>query len=477
MSNLAQRVGDDTRARILRDGQIDPEAQSVVYWMQRSQRGRENPALDLAIRLANELSLPVLAVFGLTASYPGAQRRHYRFLVDALPEIHDQLATRGVPLIVRLGEPDAVAAAVAREARAAAVIGDENPLKIGQVWRNRLAESIAIPFACVDADVVVPSKLFPREEYAARTLRPKIHKVLDAYLVASTNPSAEHRHETTDLPQGEPIEPDRLLAALKVGGAGEVAGYRGGPGEAQKRLRRFVTERLPGYATERNEPIPYHTSELSAHLHFGHISPVTMALAARESDAPPADVDSFLEELIVRRELSVNFVARNANYDCLEGCPGWALETLRKHATDQRPYLYDSATFEAARTHDPIWNAAQREMVLTGRMHNYLRMYWAKKILEWSPDAATAFAIAIDLNDRYEMDGRDPNGYTGVAWAIGGKHDRPWPERPIYGTVRTMTANGIRGKLNIDAYIRYVQLLDDEKEAVPRARQTRMFDA
>ena len=232
-----------------------------------------------------------------------------------------------------------------------------------------------------------------------------------------------------------------------------MPGYRGGSREAMRRLRLFIRERLPRYATDRNEPTPYRTSELSAHLHFGHISPITIALAASGSDAPRESVDAYLEELIVRRELSVNFVARNPDYDRLDGCPAWALKTLAKHAGDPRPVLYTARQLEEAETHDPLWNAAQDEMVLTGRMHNYLRMYWAKKILEWSPDAETAFGIAVDLNDRYEMDGRDPNGYTGVAWAIGGKHDRPWPERPIFGTVRFMSYESTRKKFDSAAYI------------------------
>lgn len=450
----------DPRVRVVRDGRADPDGLCVLYWMQRSQRGRDNPALNLAIELGDALGTPVLAVFGLTADYPTAQRRHYRFLVDALSEIRDDLKARGVPFIVRLGAPDAVAAAVAREARAAVVVGDENPLRVGEMWRQRLAEGLRVPFLCVDSDVVAPSALFPKEEYAARTLRPKIHKVWREYLTRIPNPGARHSWTAHVPPDGAPIDPDALMKALNVGGVAEVPGYAGGPREAQRRLRRFVRERLVGYASGRNQPTPYHTTELSAHLHFGHVSPVTIAMEAIESDAPRADVDVLLEELIVRRELAINFVARNPDHDRLSGCPRWAIDTLARHERDPRPYLYTHEQFERAATHDPLWNAAQRELVLTGRMHNYLRMYWAKKVLEWSPDAATAFQVAVDLNDRYEMDGRDPNGYAGVAWAIGGKHDRPWPERPIYGTVRSMTYGGMCRKFDTEAYIQRVRTLE-----------------
>ena len=338
------------------------------------------------------------------------------------------------------------------------VVGDENPVRIGQQWRERAVNRLRVPFYLVDADVVVPSSHFPAEEFAARTLRPKIQRLLPDYLRPIPNPHPRGGWEMPP-PEGEEIDADQLLDRLKVGGIPEVRDYRGGTREAMHRLRHFLQDRLPRYATQRNEPTPYHTSELSAHLHFGHISPLTIALAVSGSDAPREDVDAYLEELIVRRELSSNFVARNPEYDRLAGCPDWGHRTLAAHADDPRPIVYSARQLEHAETHDPLWNAAQPEMVHTGRMHNYLRMYWAKKILEWSPDPESAFAIALDLNDRYEMDGRDPNGYTGVAWAIGGKHDRPWPERPIFGTVRLMSYESTRKKFDSAAYIARVASL------------------
>ncbi len=460
MPDLTTLLKPNPRIRILRPGDPDPDGRCVVYWMQRAQRGLDNLALNHAIKLGNELKLPVLAVFGLTADYPEAERRHYRFLVEGLPDAKGDMEARGVPLVVRIGRPDAVAVKVAAEARAAIVVGDENPVRVGQFWRDAAAEALKVPFRVVDADVVVPTSLFPKEEFAARTIRPKIHRVWDEYLVPIRNPKAQVHWENASIPKGEPIEPDALMERLKVGGVGEVRGYTGGSDEAGRRLKRFIKERLPVYATERNEPTPYQTTELSAHLHFGQIGPLTIALAVMGSDAPQECKDSLLEELIVRRELSVNFVARNPHYDRLQGCPDWALKTLAKHAEDRRQVLYSAEQLEAGETGDPLWNASQKEMVLTGRMHNYLRMYWAKKILEWSPDPEAAFAIALRLNDRYEMDGRDPNGYTGVAWAIGGKHDRPWFERPIFGTVRFMSYESTRKKFDSAGYIARVKALE-----------------
>lgn len=465
MATLERLLKPHPRVRAVRPGEPDPEGRCVLYWMQRAQRGRANAALNLAVAVANELRQPVLAVFGLTSDYPGAQRRHYRFLVEGLGEVSRDLEARGVPLVVRLGRPPEVVASVAGEVRPSMVVGDENPLRIGRAWRDELAGTLRVPFRCVDADVVVPSSLFPSEEYAARTIRPKIHRVLAEYLKPIPDPKAEVRWPSGTVPKGVDLEPAALIRDSRVGGVGEVAGYRGGPDEAARRLDHFVRHRLKGYATLRNEPVPYHTSELSAHLHFGHLNPVTAALAARGSGAPAEDVEAFLEELIVRRELSVNFVARNEDYDRLEGCPDWALKTLAKHADDPRPHVYSAKQLESAETHDPLWNAAQKEMVLTGRMHNYLRMYWAKKILEWTPSPSDAFDLCREMNDTYFMDGRDPNGYAGIAWAVGGKHDRPWPERPIFGTVRFMSYESTRKKFDSAGYIRAVSEVEKGNRA------------
>ena len=460
MADLATLLAPNPRVRVLRPGDPDPEGRCVLYWMQRAQRSLDNPALNLAIAIGNTLKLPVMAVFGLTADYPEAQRRHYRFLVEGLPETLGDLKSRGVPFVVRLGSPDAVVKKIVSETKPAIVIGDENPVRVGQIWRNSVAESLKVPFHLVDADVVVPTSLFPKEEFAARTLRPKMHRVWAEYLKPMRNLKAKVAWAEKEIPKGEPVDPDALMEGLKVKGVGEVAGYRGGTAEALRRLQRFIKHRLPVYATERNEPTPYQTTELSAHLHFGQISPLTIALAVLEAEAPRECIDSLLEELIVRRELSINFVSRNPDYDRLKGCPNWGLKTLAKHADDRRPVLYSAERLEAGETGDPLWNASQKEMVLTGRMHNYLRMYWAKKILEWTPDAETAFDLTLKMNDRYEMDGRDPNGYTGVAWAIGGKHDRPWFERPIFGTIRFMSYESTRKKFDSKGYIARVRELE-----------------
>ena len=438
------------------------QGQCVIYWMQRAQRGRDNAALNHAIELANEFKVPVLAVFGLYDQFPAAERRHFRFLVQGLIDAEADLKQRRIPLVVRLDEPPHVVRQIVAETNPVAVVSDENPLKIGQSWRENLARELKIPLYLVDADVVVPTCLFPKEEYAARTIRPKIHKAIAPFLKPVPNPQASHTWPEAEIPGGETIDENLLMARLKVQGASELPHYRGGSVEAQARLDRFIRNRLAQYNTERNEPIPYMTSELSAHLHFGHIDPthVVLSVLAAGDDCPESR-DAYIEEFVVRREVAINYCLRNPQYDTLAGCPDWARKTLAKHASDHRPYLYNFEQLEAAQTHDPLWNASQKEMVLSGRMHNYLRMYWAKKILEWSPDAETAFNVCLKLNDRWEMDGRDANGYTGVAWAIGGKHDRPWGERAIFGTVRFMSYESTRKKFDSEGYIRYVKNLEN----------------
>lgn len=432
-------------------GPPDPDGTCVVYWMQRAQRGVDNPALDVAIEAANALSLPVAVFLGLHPFVVRGNLRHYHFLVQGFADIARQVRRRRAGFILRR-YPDHHLAAFAAEVRAALVIGDENPLRQLEGWRRRVAETMRVPFWTVDADVVVPSRLVGREHYAARTIRPRLTEHLDECLAPSREPVARVAWRR---PACRTLDPrDDLLEGLPVDrGVAPVGAFRGGPAEAERRLRRFVRTRLAAYATGRSQPALAATSELSPYLHFGHIGPRRVAHAVRASGLPAAVVAPFLEQLIVRRELAVNFVTFNRRYDRLSGCEPWARRSLERHQRDPRPHRYTEAQLEAAATHDPLWNAAQVQMMTTGWMHGYVRMYWAKKILEWSGSAEEAFAVAVRLNDRYLLDGRDPNGYANIAWAIGGKHDRPWPERPIFGLVRAMTFDGTVRKSRAWPYI------------------------
>jgi deoxyribodipyrimidine photo-lyase len=451
--SIIERLSDDPRVTVRRPGPPDPDGRCVLYWMQRAQRFSDNTALDVAIDVANELRKPVVCYFGLVSSFPGANLRHFTFLAEGLPDIVAGLARRRVSFILRRGRDHGVER-LCEELKPALVVCDENPLREPERWRKRLTERVRIPFWTVDADVVVPSVLLEKEQYGARTIRPRIHRQLEWFLVRPKEHAARVRWKAPS--RLEALDPgSNLLDGLAIDRTvGPVASFRGGPTEGHRLLRRFLAERLEGYDENRNHPETDGTSQLSPYLHFGHLGPRGVALAVRDAAAPLADRQAFLEQFIVRRELSVNFVRFNPRYDSLAGCEPWALDTLRRHHRDRRPYLYSARQLERAETHDQLWNAAQRQMVKSGWMHGYVRMYWAKKILEWTRSPEEAFAIALELNDRYELDGRDPNGYTGIAWAIGGKHDRAWgPERPVFGMIRYMSYGSTSRKFDYRQYV------------------------
>ena len=453
MSNVFHELETDPRVTRRGPGPPDPDGRCVVYWMQRAQRTVDNPALDIAIAVGNALRQPVVVFLAPIPFYPHGNLRHYQFLFQGFEELEPALARRRVGLVFRFA-PHHRVEAFADEVGASIVVGDENPLREPSAWRDRVAERLRVPLWTVDADVIVPSILLEKEQYAARTIRPRIRTLIPRFLlhppvtkarVVWERPTAVRGRRPSDrIPRGFPV--GREIAP--------IASVRGGMAAARVTLRRFVRHRLTGYASLRNRPEQDGTSELSPYLHFGHIGPRTIALAVDDADAPVADRHAFLEEMVVRRELAINYVRFNPRYDRLEGCEPWARRTLDEHRVDIRQHRYTERRLENAETHDPLWNAAQRQMVDTGWMHGYLRMYWAKKILEWTESPEAAMDIAIRLNDRYELDGRDPNGYTGIAWAIGGKHDRAWgPERPVYGKVRYMSLASTGRKFDSKAYI------------------------
>ena len=451
-----ERLDSDPRVTVRTRGTPDPDGEAIVYWMQRAQRAWDNPALDFAIELGNLLGKPVVTFFGLNPFVGGANLRHYKFLVEGLPNIAQGLRTRRVAFVVR-AHPHHRLLPFLEQVRPSAVVGDENPLRQMERGREHIAEHVRVPFRTVDADVVVPSRLIEGEQYAARTIRPRIHKHLSTHLYAG-GPELSARVESSGvlerLGQGLHAADDELLDGLRLDRSiAPVDGFRGGLTSARTRLRHFVETQLADYARARNAPEEEGTSQLSPYLHFGHIGPREVARVIQNADAPAASKEAFIEQLIVRRELSVNFVRHNDAYDRLDGCEAWARRTLRQHRFDTRAHTYSAEQFEAAETHDPLWNAAQHQMVTAGWMHGYMRMYWAKKILEWSASPEEAFETTVRLNDRYELDGRDPNGYTNIAWAIGGKHDRPWPTRPVYGAIRSMSFASTSKKFDSAQYI------------------------
>jgi deoxyribodipyrimidine photo-lyase len=445
----------DERVKVLKGGR--PAAgRYVLYWMQASQRSEYNHALEFAAEKANELDKPLVVFFGITGLFPDANLRHYHFMLEGLARVGRELKARRIKLVVRLESPEQ--GAIRMAGRASMVITDRGYLRIQKKWRKEVAASINCPLVQVETDVIVPVETAsPKEDYAAATIRPKLITGLDAYLV----PLKKRRLARSSLGlhfRSENVEDiDGLLSKLEIDrSVGPAPALRGGTGEARRLLTSFMRRKLDHFAERRNDPGVDYLSNMSPYLHFGQISPLYIALRIKKARSP--GTAAYLEELVVRRELSMNFVNYNSSYDSFTCLPEWARKTLSRHKGDRREYVYTLRQFELAATHDPYWNAAQREMVLAGKMHGYMRMYWGKKILEWTRTPGHGFKVAAYLNNKYELDGRDPNGFAGVAWCFG-KHDRPWAERPVFGKVRYMNDKGLRRKFDIDAYVRRIEAL------------------
>ncbi|NIN01173.1 MAG: deoxyribodipyrimidine photo-lyase [candidate division Zixibacteria bacterium] len=426
----------------------------VLYWMQASQRTEYNHALEYAILQANQLNKPVVVFFGLTDDFPEANHRHYYFMLQGLKEVHSSLENRGIRMVIRHRSPEKGVVELSK--RACLVVVDRRYLKIQRKWCEYAAKRMNCPLIQVESDVVVPvEEASPKEEFSAATFRPKVRKKLDRYLVRLRQYHPKVDSLGLDFASLDISDLKKAASHLKIDRSVKPTGhFKGGTGEAKRHLRHFIDSKLDHFEECRNDPTVYCLSNMSPYLHFGQVSPLYIALQILKSDSPGKD--AYLEELIVRRELSMNFVFYNRNYDWFDGLPEWAKKTLREHAKDWREYVYSSEKLENAKTHDPYWNAAQEEMRLTGKMHGYMRMYWGKKILEWTRTPEEAFQTALHLNNKYELDGRDPNGFTGVAWCFG-KHDRPWKERQIFGKVRYMNANGLKRKFDADAYVQKVE--------------------
>lgn len=434
----------------------------VLYWMQAAQRAVFNHALEYAAGKANELNQPLVTLFGLTDRYPEANERHYAFMLQGLREVEAALRERGIQFVVMRESPEVAALRFSKDA--SMVITDVGYLKIQRQWRHHLARNSTCPVTEVESDVIVPvSVASDREAYSAAILRRKIHAHMDDYLVpvketTLKKDALKFRFDGLDLK--DPLQVVKNLSLDRS--VSPVKTFHGGRQAATRLLNQFTKEKLTHYEERRSDPAKDYGSHMSPYLHFGQISPLEIALKVRRSKIKAEKAKAaYLEELIVRRELSMNFVHYNTHYDDYRCLPDWARQTLKAHRKDKREYAYALKDWERGNTHDPYWNAAQREMILTGKMHNYMRMYWGKKLVEWSKTPEDAYKTALYLNNKYELDGRDPNGFAGVAWCFG-KHDRPWAERTVFGKVRYMNANGLRRKFDIEAYVNRIDSLQDK---------------
>lgn len=439
------------RVRIIHPGKPGTDG-PVLYWMFRDQRLHDNWALLYAQQEAMRRKTDLHIVFCFVHGFLGATMRQHGFIIKGLQEMEHATREKGIGFHVLVGDPPKEVMAKANGLGASLIVRDMFPLRISKMWNAELLQGAhAIECVEVDAHNIVPVwQASPKQEFGAYTIRTKINKLLPQFL--TDFPRLGTMEKTVQSPQ---VDWEKAKAVLRPDETvGEVDWIKPGEKEARRAMTQWVGHGLGGYDDGRNDPNQDAQSGLSPYLHFGQLSAQRLALEVREAKAPMKDRDAFLEELIMRRELADNFCFYNEMYDACDGFPAWARASLDAHRKDPREYLYTKKQFEKAETHDALWNAAQRQLALTGKMHGYMRMYWAKKILEWTASPEEAMEIAVYLNDRYELDGRDPNGYAGIAWSIGGVHDRAWFERPIFGKVRYMNANGARSKFDVGAYVK-----------------------
>ncbi|PYS98798.1 MAG: deoxyribodipyrimidine photolyase [Acidobacteria bacterium] len=447
----------------LNDAETNDNARYVLYWMQMYKRTSHNHALTFAIRKANALDQPLVVYEGLKYYYPWANDRIHAFILEGVEEKRREFERLGIRYVFFLqngkSSPKQTVARLAEDA--ACIVTDDYPCFIIPEHNRRIAELATIPVYAVDSNGIIPMSKFEKEEYAAYTIRPKINKLLPNYL----KPFDEERVNITSVdlevecPDTIVVTDDiaSLIAECDIDHSVKPSEYyRGGTANGRARLRKFVEDILPNYETARSKPDRDGSSRLSSYLHFGFLSPLEVAVAVHGADAPQSAKDSYLEELIVRRELSFNFTRHNSNYDSLASLPAWAQKSMRGHVEDERQFNYSLEQLENGETHDDLWNAAQREMAVTGEMHNYVRMLWGKNVIAWSPTYEIAFETLVHLNNKYCLDGRDPNSYAGILWCFG-KHDRPWMQRPVFGTIRYMTSGSTGKKFDSKKYIEWTK--------------------
>lgn len=445
----------DQRVRKLNKEQV--KSGPIVYWMSRDQRMNHNWALLYAQMIAKKQKQPLVVVFALADKFLQATIRQYGFMIRGLLQLQTDFNTKNIEMFILKGEPQIEVVKFIKKNKIGALITDFDPLKIKIKWRNFVKNKINCAFFEVDAHNIIPCwQASNKQEYAAYTFRPKVEKLLDKYLTSfpilkKQNYKFNKKAKLNNF--------NDLIKNLEIDfDVSEIDWLKPGEKNAKKQLKNFINKKLHNYEQDRNDPNLDAQSNLSPYLHFGQICSQTIVLEINKVKGSFKSKKAFLEELIVRKELSDNFCFYNKNYDNYKSFPKWAMKTLNNHNDDKREYIYSKKQLEQTQTHDELWNAAQNQMIQIGKMHGYMRMYWAKKILQWTKDYKQAQRIAIYLNDKYELDGRDPNGYTGIAWSIGGVHDRAWPKRPVFGKVRYMSYNGAKSKFDVKNYAENNQL-------------------
>ncbi|KAH9490297.1 hypothetical protein Btru_034043, partial [Bulinus truncatus] len=455
--NVAKFNFNKKRVRVLSKTEEFPEkSHGVLYWMSRDQRTQDNWAFLYAQRLAMKLEVPLYVCFCLIPKFLEATIRQFGFMMKGLALVEKECKDLGIPFHLLLGEASQCIPPFLQEKNIGGVVTDFSPLRVPMKWVDDLKKALPadIPFCQVDAHNIVPCWVAsPKLEYGARTIRSKIHNQLGQFLTEFP-PLVNHPHSpekmsaATDWEKAESyLEVDKKVTEVEWAKPGTEAGLR--------MLESFCEKRLKYFSTDRNDPNKEALSNLSPWFHFGQISVQRCILTVRLYRSKSSDsVNAFIEEAVVRRELADNFCFYNPDYDSVKGTNDWAKKSLDLHRKDKRPYMYTREQLERSQTHDDLWNAAQTQLVTEGKMHGFLRMYWAKKILEWTESPEKALADAIYLNDKYNLDGRDPNGYVGCMWSICGIHDQGWAERAVFGKIRYMNYEGCKRKFDVPAFVR-----------------------
>ena len=447
------------RIRKLNSAPDRPDREYILYWAQMNRRADANHGLLLAAELGNKYDLPVLFYVGLTCTYTGANDRLHTFILEGVPETAKRLAKAGIGYVFYLRKTKQSRNDVLYKLanKAAAVVTDDYPTFIAREPNSRVPGKLYVSYYVVDSSCIVPMSQIPERQYGAYTIRPKINRLLPKFFKPGGELRVKRRYQCAFSEFHTEVTKQNiaaLVASCEIDHSiPPVVAFEGGRLAAEHRLQVFLREKLQRYAKERNEPSRNATSNLSPYLHFGHISSLEIALAVKEhAERHKLIPDEYLEELIVRRELAFNYTRFVENPGDLRNLPDWCLENMHKHAHDARDPQYSQRQLERAETYDELWNATQKEMLRCGKIHGYYRMYWGKKIIEWSRDYQQAADFMIDIHGRYALDGRDPNTYTNILWCFG-LHDRPWPERPVFGKMRYMSLEGMKRKTDTRAYI------------------------
>jgi deoxyribodipyrimidine photo-lyase len=436
---------------------------SVVFYPVRDLRVQDNYALAYAQELALEHNAELRVVFVLYPNYLGACERQYEFVFEGLEEFEADLRKLNIPFEIRLGDDIEQIDILIKEGTGA-IVTDYSPLRRNQGWKHDYAAKCMVPLYEVDAHNVIPVEVTsPKQEFAAYTIRPKIYKLVASYLVEPPQIS-RHKYNTE---MAKTVDWQSVRKLFKYDHKVSKTNFLGGERAAHIALNNFLENRLKEYSTLRNDPNEDFQSDLSPYITFGFISRTRIALeVCRHQGVQIQDIlekdknaakggtsaAAFVEELIIRAELAENFCHYNKNYDNPDCFADWAKKSHEKHRGDVREFLYTLEEFEKSETHDPLWNAAQNQMLQSGKMHGYMRMYWAKKVFEWTKDVDQAMEFLVYLNDTYSLDGRDSNGYAGIAWSVGGVHDRAWFEREVFGQIRYMNYNGCKRKFDVKKY-------------------------